>query len=274
MSGQSLLKAEAAGNDFLVGIGEWARRLAGDGELVARLCRRRRGIGADGALALFPGDGATVRLVYRNADGSGAAFCANGTRCAALAAVRWLGMPPRLTVETGRGPVPAAVGEAGVALELAPPEAGPRPVTLEAGGRRWEGVLLTFGVPHLVLRTAALDRLELARIAPPLRAHPALGPDGANVHFTEPAGPGRIAIRSFERGVEAETLSCGSGAVAAALLAMADDRRTAMAVLVRSGDTLHVEAAGTPPACAVRLTGPARIVAAVEPDPATPFPGR
>ena len=125
MSGGSLLKAEASGNDFLAGTGAWARRLAEDPALVRRLCRRRLGIGADGALALFREGPDTVRLVYRNADGSEAAFCANGTRAAARIAVERLGLEPRLVVRTARGAVPAAVTGAAVSLELGPPEAWP-----------------------------------------------------------------------------------------------------------------------------------------------------
>ncbi len=278
MSGGGLFKAEATGNDFLTGTGRWADRLASDTALVARLCHRRRGIGADGALALVPEGPATVRLVYRNADGSMAAFCANGTRVAALAAVELLGLPAELTVLTGRGPVPAVVRGTTVRLELEPPETPPRPIELEAAGRRWTGRLLTVGVPHLVLPVEELDRLDLGRVGPLLRWHPALGPAGANVHLVEPAGPGRLAIRSFERGVEAETLSCGSGAVAAALVQMASAGTDAVALLVRSGEILRVEALGTPPASAVHLEGPARLLARLEPleallDPPADTPG-
>ncbi len=267
MTGGALLKAEATGNDFLVGTGAWAERLAAGGGLVARLCRRRFGIGADGALALFREESAGVRLVYRNADGSEAAFCANGTRCAALVAVERLGMTGRLTVLTGRGAVPAAVASGRVVLELAPPEVPPRSVVLAAHGRSWEGTLLTVGVPHLVVSVEGLDSLDVAGMGPALRSHPALGPEGANVHFVEAAGPGRIALRSFERGVEGETLSCGSGAVAAALVAMAGSNTATVGVRTRGG-ALRVEALGSPLECGVRLAGPARIVAAVDPDPA------
>jgi len=264
-----LLKVEGAGNDFLLGTGPWAERLAAEPGLAARLCRRRRGIGADGVLALFPQDATTLRLVYRNADGSEAAFCANGTRCAARAGVELLGMPASgQTVLTGWGPVPATVDGESVALRLPAPGELPRAVELLAAGRTWSGWLLDVGVPHLVLPVRDLHTLDLTRLGPVLRAHPDLGPGGANVNFLEQRGAGAVAIRSFERGVEAETLSCGSGVVAAALCWMAETGVGRLGCATRSGDQLVVEALDVPPGCATRLAGPARFIAKV--DPLTP----
>jgi len=261
-----LLKAEATGNDFLVGMGTWANRLAEDAGLVARLCRRRFGIGADGALALFPEGPSVVRLVYRNADGSPASFCANGTRCAALAAVRFLAMAERLSVRTGREMIPARVEGGQVVLELGPPEEPPRPVTLDVAGRRWAGQLVRVGVPHLVLPVKDVASIDVSRVAPRLRGQAVLGQGGANVHFAAPDGSRRIVVRSFERGVEAETLSCGSGVVAAALVTLTGMGGDVLEVRTRGG-MLRVEALGEPPECPVRLSGPVRIVAAVDPDP-------
>jgi len=261
-----LLKVEGAGNDFLLGTGEWGERLAREPHLVARLCRRRRGIGADGALALFVEDTATLRLVYRNADGSEASFCANGTRCAARAGVELLGLPAGgLTILTGWGPIAAAVEGETVTLDLPAPETGPRVVELAAAGRRWTGWLLPVGVPHLVLPVEDLGALDLATVGPPLRAHGTLEPEGANVNFVEGRGRGAVAVRSFERGVEAETLSCGSGVVAAALCWMAEAGITRLRCATRSGDDLLVEALGDPPRCPTRLRGPARFIAEIDP---------
>lgn len=261
-----LFKVEGAGNDFLLGTGSWAERLANEPALVARLCRRHRGIGADGALALFPEDAATLRLVYRNADGSEASFCANGTRCAARAGVELLGLPAAgLRVLTGWGAIAAVVDGEAVTLELPAPETPPRAVELDVGGRSWPGWLLSVGVPHLVLPTGKLDSLDLAVVGPPLRAHPALGPGGANVNFLENRGAGTVAIRSFERGVEAETLSCGSGVVAAALCWMGEKGGTGLRCTTRSGDELVVEALDMLPLARTRLTGPARFIARIEP---------
>jgi len=269
-----LWKVEGAGNDFLLGTGVWAERLAEDPDLVRRLCRRRLGIGADGTLAVFPEGPGRVRLVYRNADGSEAGFCANGTRCAARAAVEALGLPPRLEVLTDRGPVAAEVDGERVALELPEPEVPPEPVHLEAAGRTWEGWFAVVGVPHLVLPVEGLEGFDLAAAGPALRAHPALGAEGANVNLVEARPDGGLSVRSYERGVEGETLSCGSGVVAAALAWLAARGGRRLACAVRSGDTLEVEALGAPPACRSRLIGPARWVARLEPSEELLAPAR
>jgi diaminopimelate epimerase len=259
-----LLKVEGAGNDFVLGTGGWAERLAEDPEIVARLCRRGVGIGADGALAVVVVDDGRVRLTYRNADGSLAGFCANGTRCAARVAVERLGVVDRLVVETGWAPIPARVDGATVSLELPPLSSPPRGLELALESRSWRGRFVEVGVPHLVMMVEDLESLDLARLGPALRHHPALAPDGANVHFVAPRGDS-IAVRSFERGVEAETLCCGSGVVAAGLVAMAADGDRRIGVIARSGDELVVEALADPLTGPIRLTGPARIVADLQP---------
>lgn len=264
MSGR-LLKVEASGNDFLLGVGDWARRLAHEPELAARLCERRRGVGADGVLAVEPVGRDRARLHYRNADGSHALFCGNGTRCAARAAVELLGLPRRLTVETDWVALPAEVDGAVVTLELPPPARPPRAVELEAAGRRWRGWLLEVGVPHLVLPVDDLEGLEPAVVAPPLRRHPDLGPEGANVNFVSPRAAGEIALRTFERGIEGETLCCGSGVVAAARVAMAQGAPHRLVLRPRSGDALTVQALGDPAGSPVRLSGSTRVVAELAP---------
>jgi diaminopimelate epimerase len=258
-----LVKVEGAGNDFVLGTGLWAHRLADDGELVTRLCDRHRGIGADGALALVADHPDRIVLVHRNADGSRSTFCANGTRCAARAAVALLRAPTELTVVTDWAAIPATVGPTAVSLELPPP--GPfRPIRLAGPDRTWSGWRLEVGVPHLVLPVTGLATLDAASLAGPLRRHPELGDAGANVHLIEATDEG-LGIRSMERGVATEVLCCGSGVVAAALVTMAGSPTRSLTVVPRSGDRLTVEALGDAPAASVRLTGPARLVAAIEP---------
>lgn len=260
-----LVKMEGAGNDFLLGIGEWARRLADDPDLVARMCRRHFGLGADGALAVELAAPARVRVVYRNADGSRALFCANGTRCAALAATRLLGLPHRLEVETDWAVVAAEVRGGRVELVLPPPESDPDDVELETAHGVFHGRRLVVGVPHLVIRVTDLDGFDLASIGGVLAHHPSLGVDGANVTLVADGDSGRLRVRSFERGVEAETQCCGSGVVAAGLLELAARGTEEVELRPRSGDVLRVRAAAVPPLCASRLDGPARFVAMVEP---------
>lgn len=272
MSPDRLLKAEAAGNDFLVGLGSWAARLADEPGLVRSLCDRRRGIGADGVLAVTL-EAAGVVVEHRNADGTRSAFCANGSRCAALAARHELGCEPRMLLLTGWGPIPATILDDGVRLELPPPAGPPRTLVLEAGGRSWSGRLLSIGVPHLVIMVADPTAIDLATIGPALRHHPALGPEGANVHFVGAAPAGELCLRSFERGVEDETWCCGSGVVAAGLLALAANGARRQLLRCRGGDLLTVAALDSAPLCPSELTGPARLVAVVAPWSACGDPG-
>ncbi len=261
-----LFKVEGAGNDFVLGIGEWAARLEDSPEVVRRLCDRRRGIGADGVLALTVESEQSIRLAYRNADGGDAAFCANGTRCAARVACERFGFGPRMVIDTGWGAIPATVEGASVALDLPSPQTPATQPEIRIHGSAVVPWLLQVGVPHLVVAVDGLDEVDLFSTAPPLRNHPSLVPAGANVNFYEADADGLVRVRSWERGVEGETLSCGSGLVAVALIVMAERGERQIAVRPRSGDVLTVEALGNPPVCPTRFTGPARIVATIDPD--------
>jgi diaminopimelate epimerase len=260
-----LYKVEGAGNDFILGVGEWARRLDGETDLVQRLCDRRRGIGADGTLALEALGHDRVRLGYRNADGSVGAFCANGTRCAARAAVEFLGANTKLVVETGWAAIVAEVYGSQVSIELPAPETKPQYPEITAPKGATALCLMKIGVPHMVVATEGLADLDLGLIAPPLRHHAALGSEGANVDFFAVGADASLRVRTWERGVEGETLSCGSGMVAVALVVMAGNGTREAELFPISGDRLTVEALGEPPVCATRLTGPTRFIAQLEP---------
>jgi diaminopimelate epimerase len=168
-----------------------------------------------------------------------------------------------LVIVTGWTRVPAEVSDDDVSLVL-PPPSPPVDRRLEIGEDLWEGRQLEVGVPHLVVPSTGLAELEIETVGPALRRHPALGPGGANVNFVE-MKDGVLHIRSFERGVEAETQCCGSGVVAAGLLSLGDTAERSIEVVARLGDRLTVEALDPPPESSSRLTGPARLVAEVGP---------
>ncbi len=257
-------KLHGAGNDFLLFDGRAEPALAQTlPPAVPRLCDRRLGLGADGVLLVVPTAAASARVVYWNSDGSEAAFCANGTRCAAaFVAARWGWR--EMVLETGYAPIRAEVGPAAVTLHLPAPE-GVRPwQKFAVAGEPVPGRFLVVGVPHLIVRVEWSEfwRSPLAPLAPALRSHPDLPPGGANVSFAAVTGPRELSVRSWERGVEGETLSCGSGDAAAALVALADGWVAApVAVTTASGRVLPVEPLGAPPACPVRFSGPAEWVA-------------
>jgi diaminopimelate epimerase len=222
------VKMAGGGNDFLLFEADGRRLSDEDCRRLALLCRRGLSVGADGALFLSGGQDGRVHLDYYNADGGLASFCANGTRCAARYAVtRRLATDPELVLETGWGEIGARVEGESVTLALRDVLVPGDPILLDprspdrypTAGLPAHGTPIHVGVPHLVIFVREdLETLPIERLGPPLRRHPLL-PDGANVNFVRVAGPGRLEVRTWERGVEAETLSCGSGVVASALVA-------------------------------------------------------
>jgi diaminopimelate epimerase len=238
------VKMCGGGNDFLVFLADGRALDAEDRERLSRLCRRGLSVGADGALFVVPDGAGRVRLDYYNADGGLASFCANGTRCAARFAADRRLTPSRLVLGTGWGDVEASVAPEGVTLSLPVVGSPGEPVPIAGDGLPPAATPIEVGVPHLVLFVdAGLEHLDLPRLAPPLRRHPAM-PSGANVNFVRVEGPGRLAIRTWERGVEGETLSCGSGVVASAIVAAASGRTGAsVSCATQSGVTLRVDLA-------------------------------
>ena len=150
-----------------------------------------------------------------------------------------------------------------VTLEFGPVEPGSAR-RVESAGRAFEGRFVVAGVPHFVVPVGAvgLSRVgdvPLGEWARPLREHAGFGPSGANIDFVAPLGPSALAMRTYERGVEGETLACGSGAIASALWAVESGVPAPVTVRTAGGDDLVVAFSGTPPARTATLTGPAEI---------------
>jgi diaminopimelate epimerase len=214
------VKMAGGGNDFLVFESDGRLLTEEDRSRLALVCRRGLSVGADGALFLSRSEGRRIRVDYFNADGGPATFCANGTRCAARYAVRHgLSGGDEPELETGWGVVAAKVEGESVTLSLPAVAAPQDPVPISVRGLPPTAIPVRVGVPHLVVFVRGdLGNFAIDRYGPPLRHHPALT-DGANVNFVRAAGANRILVRSYERGVEGETLSCGSGVVASAIAA-------------------------------------------------------
>ena len=234
-------KMAGTGNDFIV-IDNCNSRFNGDDStLIARLCSRRTGIGADGLILAHRSAtrGAEVRMIYYNADGRRASMCGNGARCtAAFAHAQGWVTVDRFNLASDQGVHPVAVEGNRIALTMTTPTLlHPHPGVLEES--RWtEGGFINTGVPHYVIFADEIERIDVNAVAPVYRQHPAF-PEGANVNFAARTDQG-LSVRTFERGVEAETLSCGTGCVAAALLAgCAGLARSPVAIETRGG-TLEV----------------------------------
>jgi diaminopimelate epimerase len=255
------LKMHGAANDFVV-VDRRAVTLPEPLEhWVQRICDRRRGVGADGVLLLEPDAEFDFAMAYHNADGRRAEFCGNGARCLArLALERGLGHGGEVRFRSDAGPQRARRAPDG-AIELHfghVRAAGPRE-NLEAAGRTFTGRFVVAGVPHFVTLVERVEWVPVAEWGAALRHHARFEPAGANVDFVARHGGGRIAMRTFERGVEAETLACGSGAMASALAAHAEGDASPVHVVTAGGDELRVAFTPAGDGFDVRLTGPAEI---------------
>jgi diaminopimelate epimerase len=258
------VKMSGAGNDFLVFSSEGRDLPPPDRERLSRLCRRQLSIGADGALFVVAEGPGAVRVDYYNADGGFASFCANGTRCAArFARRRGMFEGEEVSLSTGWGQIRARVEEPEGRVTLWLPDVAPpgASVALSVAGLPPRAVPINVGVPHLVVVTRELDGLDLSRVGPPVRRH-ASQPEGANANFVRVEDRRRIKVRSFERGVEAETLACGSGVVGSVIVACAQRLvDPPVACETASGAVLTVDFKPTPRGAEnVRLTGDARFV--------------
>lgn len=255
-----IAKMSGAGNDFVVlGPDEAAELGHGLEGWVRRVCRRRLSVGADGVLVVEPSGPDRVRVRFLNPDGA-EAFCGNGSRCAArYAALRGWAGGSSIVLETVAGDVEARIATASVRLALrAPRDLGT--VVLDLGDVEIEGRWIEAGVPHFVVFVEDVARAPLDQWGPVIRRHPRFGDDGTNADVASLEGR-EIAVRTWERGVEAETLSCGSGAVAAAHAARHRGAPEAVRVVPASGIPLSVELPGPPgsPVSAM-LEGDARLI--------------
>lgn len=252
------------GNDFVV-IDDRQGRIDDGAALAQRICTRALSVGADGLVLVQPSARATFRMRYWNADGSLGEFCGNGTRCAARFAFLNVIAGRKMTIETDAGIVHAEIGEgAQVTISLPAPHSFVARRPLPIGSTVVHGSFVVVGVPHYVVMLRdelwAQDIVPLGRA---IRTHPDLRHEGgANANFTVVRDPHFLEIRTYERGVENETLACGSGITAAVYsAAMFGKVQSPVAVLTRSGITLEVSYVlrdGRPDE--LRLRGDARLV--------------
>ena len=258
---QPFFKLSGGGNDF-VALAE--PDVVPDPATIRHWCHRGISIGADGVFVLRRA-GEALALQYWNSDGGEAALCLNAARCAVrLAAVLGWGAPP-FRIETGAGPLIGNVVDAErTSIEAPAPDPPPTLHRLDTEGRTFDGWLTRVGVPHLVVfMETPLQELDVAWWGSRLRSHSELDSQGANVDFVEIEGSDRMSLRSFERGIEGETLACGTGMVAAAAAGVAAGRTgLPIRVTTRGGFEFEIRTEEKPNS-AQRwfLAGDARLVA-------------
>lgn len=255
----SFYRLSGGGNDFLALVEPESQ--PGAAEITA-WCRRGVSLGADGLFVLRR-DGDVVDMQHFNADGGAAAQCLNGTRCAARLAreIGWAAETVR--IRTGAGVVEARdlEGER-VELALPAPDSAVAEVDLDVEGVPTRGYRLVVGVPHLIIPwSGGLGSAPVATAGPILRHSEQAGPEGANVDFVTYSAPHDVQIRTYERGVEAETLACGTGVMAAAVLGVSMGAvQLPVAALTAGGHLLEVAPAAGDPATWL-LRGDARLLA-------------
>ncbi|MFH1406937.1 MAG: diaminopimelate epimerase [Candidatus Omnitrophota bacterium] len=239
MSRMKFTKMVASGNDFIV-IDKTSGRLSA---LAVKLCDRRFGIGADGLLVLEEarGAGADFRMRIFNPDGSEPSMCGNGARCIALYAFKNKIAKKDMVFETLAGNIAAHVKGNSVKVKMSNPAGIKCNIPLTIGGKKLSVHRINTGVPHVVYFTDNLDRVDVSGLGRPIRYHKKFAPAGTNVNFVETLGKNKIKIRTYERGVEGETLACGTGSAASAIIsALYKDAKAPVGVLTRSGEVLSV----------------------------------
>jgi diaminopimelate epimerase len=239
-------KMTGSGNDFIVIDNRRGRiKPARFPELARLACRRKLSAGADGLIILENDPEVDFRWFFYNADGSEAEMCGNGARCAArFAYLNGIVSSPRLVFRTLAGIIRAEVSHDGAKIQVSPPHGLETDIGLEIEGQRWTVQFINTGVPHVVQlldHQEALDAVDVHRWGSALRYHPRFQPAGTNANFALVRDAGHMAIRTYERGVEGETLACGTGAVAATLVAAARELvASPVQVETRSGEILII----------------------------------
>ncbi len=237
-------KVVGSGNDFIIIklANSRTRELA---NLAAEICDRKYGAGADGMLVLEKSKIADIKMRIFNADGSEAEMCGNGARCAALWASE--NLKPRtknLKIETKAGIIESILNKNSVRIKLTDPKAIKLDIPLkvsEANGRLIRVNFINTGVPHAVIFVNGIDNLDVVNIGGSIRRNARFAPSGTNVNFVEIKGSNLIRIRTYERGVEDETLACGTGSAAAALVfALKNNLEELVRVKTQSGEQLKV----------------------------------
>ena len=249
LKGTVFYKMSGSGNDFIMLDGRHTAPSVWSPERIVELCDRRHGVGADGLVILTPESLDRVRMDFWNCDGSRADMCGNAALCSTrLASMLEMAPAEGMRLVTPAGTFPTRCRPGGSESELNLPDFPLPPVPTRIALRSGErgGMLATVGVPHLVLEVEDIERPDLMERGRALRSDPGLGPAGANVNFVSwvSQGSGEVCLlRTYERGVEGETLACGTGAVAVAvLLAHTGSRELPLGIVSRSGKILHIAA--------------------------------
>ncbi len=265
------VKMNGAANDFIV-VDNRRGDVTLSGPQIARLCDRRRGVGADGLVSVEAGAAAQGRdffMRFYNSSGDEEVMCGNGARCSARFAAE-LGLGKKsgnevvLDFMTGSGPVEARVRGERAWMRLMDAARMQRNLTTQVAAPLGAVHFMTVGTRHAVVPVKDAVRMtpaEVFELGRALRYDPAFAPEGANINFASIGADGRIYLRTYEKGVEGETFACGTGSVASSVLFAHEGKLTSPTRIVQhSGDELTASFELAPTgATAVALEGPAAV---------------
>lgn len=242
------MKVSGSGNDFIL-IDHRQPMVGADHmrEFARRVCQRRTSVGADGIIFIEHSETADFKWQFFNADGSVAEMCGNGGRCAARFAHLKGITGPSLTFETLAGILSAQVSGKRVKLEMTRPHGLKLDEPLMIDGKTYTFSSINTGVPHAVLLVEDVETIDVVGLGRSIRNHPHFAPAGTNVNFVRWEERSGLSVRTYERGVEDETLACGTGTVASALVAAFKNLVTSpVSVKTRGGErlTVYFEIAG------------------------------
>ena len=211
-------------------------------DFVKRVCDRKMSVGADGVIFVENSNKADIKWDFYNDDGSSAEMCGNGGRCVARYAAEMGITPNELTLETVAGIIEAKVNGANVRVKLTSPENLRQDIIAELNGSQYKIDSLNTGVPHAIIYTDDVENVNVKEVGNGIRFHEVFSPSGTNVNFVQKVGEHDLKIRTYERGVEDETLACGTGTVASALVSSYKNLvKPPVKVETRGGEVLKVD---------------------------------
>ncbi len=253
-------KMHGAGNDFILVDDRGATFPVGQADWLATVGRRKTGVGCDGFILIQNSDSDELdfRMRFFNPDGGEVEMCGNGARCVARLAHDIGVAGETMTFGTVAGPIQATVGET-VELGMTDPVDWRLQQTVTVDGDSIPYGFVNSGVPHVVIEVLDVSRTDVGGIGAAIRYHADFAPAGTNVNFIQKTGVSELLVRTYERGVEAETLACGTGVTASALVSVRNGLvEPPVRLQVASGDWLEVDfVLDGDSARAVKLSGPA-----------------
>jgi diaminopimelate epimerase len=236
-----------SGNDFIV-IDNRKKIVSAPSAFAKKYCHRKFGVGADGILLVEKSAKHNFTMKYYNSDGSRASFCGNGSRCISLFAYLNKIAPRKMTFDSDAGVISAEVAGSGTAqlcqdvkVRMPDPKNIKLDLCVSVEGKKYNSSFADTGVPHTVIFVEDIENVDVEALGRKIRFHEMFKPSGTNVNFVKVLNKSKISLRTYERGVEGETLACGTGTVASSVISILKTYvKSPLSAITRGGETLKV----------------------------------